>query len=71
MYDQKTDRDRAMPSYQRLKTMVRRHIDEMIRTRNVRVRNERIQTGVLDKSHKRRIVSVERKVRENWTVFKR
>ena len=52
-----------MPSYQRLKTMVRRHIDQMIRTRNFKAQNERIETGVLVNSHKGRNVSVER--REN------
>ena len=46
MYDHENDRDRAVPSYQRLKTMVRRHIDQMIRTRIFRARNERIETGV-------------------------
>ena len=60
MYDQDVDRDRAMSSYQRLKTMVRRHIDQMIRTRNFRARNERIETGVLVKSHNGKNVSVER-----------
>ena len=56
--------------YQRLKTMLRRHIDEMNRTRNVKAWNERIQTGVLGKSHKGRKVSVPRKVREcfQWQV---
>ena len=46
MYEQATDRDRAMPSNQRLKAMVRRHIDQMVRTRNFKARNERIETGV-------------------------
>ena len=46
MYDQEIDRDRAMPSCQRLKTMARRQIDQMIRTRNFRARNERIETAV-------------------------
>ena len=64
MYDQEIDRDRAMPSCQRLKTMVRRHIDQMSRTRNFRARNERIETGVSVKSHKGRKVSVDRKVQE-------
>ena len=41
-----------MPSYQRLKTMVTRHIDQMIGTRNFKARNERIDTGVLVKSQK-------------------
>ena len=45
IHDQEIDRDRAMTSYQRLKTMVRRHIDQMIRTRNFRARHERIERG--------------------------
>ena len=52
-----------MPSYQRLKTMVR-HIDQMIRMRNFKARKERIETGVLVKSHLGRKVSVEREVGE-------
>ena len=47
MYDQENDRNPAMPSYQRLKTMERRHTDQMSRTRNFKARNERIETGVL------------------------
>ena len=43
----------------RIKTMVRRHIDQMIKTLNFRARNERIETGVLVKSQ------------EGKTVFKR
>ena len=53
MYEQEIDRDRAMPSYQRLKTRVRRHIHQMIRTRNLRARIERIETGVSVKSQKK------------------
>ena len=53
LYDQEIDRDRATPSYQRLKTLVRRHVDQMIRTRNFRARNERIETGVRVKRQKR------------------
>ena len=45
--------------------MVRQHIDQMIRTRNFKARNERIQTGVLVTSHKGRKVNVERKVGES------
>ena len=58
MYDQQIDLNQAMQSYQRLKTMVRRHTDQMIWTRNFIARNERIETGVLVKSHKE----------SNWTV---
>ena len=46
LYDQEIDRDRAMPSYQRLKIVVRRYVDQMTRPRNFRARNERIETGV-------------------------
>ena len=42
MDEQDIDQNRAVPSYQRLKTEVRRHIDQTIRTRNFRVRKERI-----------------------------
>ena len=74
--DQEIDRDRVMPSNQRLTTMERRHIDLMIRARNFRAWNERIETGVLVKSQKGRKVSVERKkrmlsVERNWTVCQR
>ena len=62
LYDQ--EMIEAMPSCQRLKTMVRRHIDQMNRTRNLEARNERIETGVFVKSHKGRKISVERKVGE-------
>ena len=39
--------------------MVRQHDDQMIRTRNFRARNERIETGGVVKSHKGRTISVE------------
>ena len=58
--DQWMNRDRASQSYQRLRTLVRRHVDQMSRTRNFKARNERIETGVVVKSHKGRNVSVER-----------
>ena len=45
MHGHELDRSRAMPSNQRFKTVVRRHIDQMIRTRNFRARNEKIETG--------------------------
>ena len=62
MYEQEIVRDRAMPSYQRYKTMVRRHVDQMVSTRNCKARNERIETGVLVSGLKGRKVSVERNV---------
>ena len=61
-----------------LRTVVRQHIDHMISTRNFKARNERIETGVLVKSHEERNVSVEREksgrmlsLESNWTVFER
>ena len=70
MHEQEIVRDRAMPSYQRLKTMVRRHTDQMIRTRTCKAWNERIETGVLVRSHNGRNVSIEMKVGEycQWRV---
>ena len=64
MYEQAIDRDRATPSNQRLKAMVRRHIDQTVRTRNFKARNERIETRVVTKSQKGTKVIVERKVGE-------
>ena len=58
MYDQEIDRDRAVPSYQGLKTI---HIDQMVLSRNFKGRNERIETGVLLKTQKGKNASVERK----------
>ena len=51
---------REPPSYSRLKTMVRRHIDQTMRTRNLRAWNEKVETGTVTKSQKWREVSVER-----------
>ena len=61
MYEQEIDQDRSKPSSQKLITIVRRDIDQMIRTRNFKVRNERIETGVLVKNQKKENVSNERK----------
>ena len=60
--NQKIDQHRSKPSYQKVKTMVRRHIDQMIRTRNIKVRNERIETGVLFKTQTGKNVSVEERI---------
>ena len=70
MHNQEIDRDRPMPSCQRLKMLVRRHIDRMIRTRNFRAWIERIETGVLLKSHKGKNLSVERRMGKcyQWKV---
>ena len=38
LYDQELNRDKVAPSYQQLRTMVRQHVDQTIRTRNSRAR---------------------------------
>ena len=63
-YDEEIVRNQEVPSYSRSKTMVRRHIDQMIRTRNFKARDDRIQTGAVTESQQGRKVSVERKVGE-------
>ena len=65
LYEQENIRNNEQPSCSRLKTTVTRHIDQMVRTRNFKARNERIETGVVTKSQKGTKVIVERKVREN------
>ena len=53
------------PKSRNCHTMVRRHIDQMNGTCNFKARNERIETGVLVKSQKkRRKVSADRNVGE-------
>ena len=44
------------PNHHKLKTMVRRHKDEINRTRNFKVRKERVETVVLIKTQKRKNV---------------
>ena len=51
LHNQELNRDQVAPSHQKLRTMVGQHTDQTIRTRNFNARNERIETGVLVKSH--------------------
>ena len=64
MNNQELNRDKGTPSYQRLRTMVRQHIDQT-RTRNFKARNERIETGVLVKRYKG-IKEETSSLREEW-----
>ena len=41
------DQKRSMPDYQKLKSMVKRSIDQKLRLRNFDARNERIETGTV------------------------
>ena len=43
----------SMPNYQRLKTMVKRSIDQKLLLRNFDARHEKIETGAVVKSHRR------------------
>ena len=43
--DQEVARNNGTPNYQHLKTAIKLHIDQMMRTRNFRVRNEVVERG--------------------------
>ena len=49
-------------NYSRLKTAVKLHIDQIMRTRNFRVWNEVVERGAVTKSSKEKKAYVERKV---------
>ena len=63
LYDQETARTRE-PNYYILKTAVKLHIDQMMRIRNFRVRNDVVEGRLVTKSKKGKIAYVERKVGE-------
>ena len=63
LYDQETVRNNGKPSSSRLKTSVRLHFDQTMRTRNFRVRNEVVERAVT-KSQKGKKANVERNVGE-------
>ena len=52
LYDHETARHNGKPNYQQLTTAVKLHIDQMMRTRNFRVRNEVVKRGSVTKSQK-------------------
>ena len=47
MYDMEIHQKKSMPNYQKLKTMVKRSIDQKRRLRNFDARNEKIETGAV------------------------
>ena len=59
------------PSIPDLKTSVRRHIHQTMRTRNFRAWKETVERGAVTKSQKGKKASAERKVREcyQWTAI--
>ena len=59
-FQQEIEQHNLQPSYQKLKTMVKRCMDQKIRARNFEARNERYETGVSAKSRcKGKLVSVD------------
>ena len=62
LYDLETVRNNGQSSNSRLKTPVKLHIGQMMRTRNFRVHNEVVKRGAVTKSQKGNKAYVERKV---------
>ena len=62
LYDLETARNSGKPNYSQLKTAVKLHIDQMVRTRNFRVRNDVVERGAVTKSQEGKKADVERKV---------
>ena len=63
LYDQGTARNKGMVNYSQLKTS-KLHTDQMMRTRNFRVRNDVVERGSVTKSQRGEKAYVERKVKE-------
>ena len=51
LYDMEIHQKISMPNYQKLKTMVKRSIDQKLRLRNFDARSEKIETGAVVTSH--------------------
>ena len=64
LYDQETIRNNGHVSFSRLKTSVKLHMCQMMRTRNFRVRNEVVERGSVTKSQTGQKSCVERKAGE-------
>ena len=47
LYDKKFHQKISMPNYQKMKTMVKRNIDQKLRLRNSDARNDKIETGAV------------------------
>ena len=52
LYEQENIRNNETPIYSRLKTSVRRHIDQTMSTRKFRARSEIVERGAVTKSQK-------------------
>ena len=64
LYDEEVVRNNGTPNYQQLKTAVKLHIDQMMRNRNFKARNDVVEKGSVTKSQKGNKDYVERKVGE-------
>ena len=67
LYEQETTRNNEQLWYSRMKTSVRRHVDQKMRTRNFRARNEIVERGVVTKRHRKG----EKPARRGRKVFER
>ena len=52
LYDMEIHQKISMPNYQKLKTMVKRSVDQKLRLRNLDARDWRIETGAVIKNRK-------------------
>ena len=68
LYDQEVARNNGTPNYQQVKTAVKLHIDQMMRNRNFKARND-VERGSVTKNPKRNKACVEKKVGKcfHWT----
>ena len=67
LYEQETTRNNEQLWYSRMKTSVRHHVDQTMRTRNFRARNEIVERGVVTKRHRKG----EKPARRGRKVFER
>ena len=64
LHDQEIGRNNGTPNYQQLNTAVKLHLDQMMRNRNFKARNDVVVSGSVIKSQKENKAYVERKVGE-------
>ena len=62
LYDQEVARNNGTPNYHKLKAAVKLHIEQMMRTRNFRVRSDVVERWSVTRSQKGNRAYVERKV---------
>ena len=70
LYEQENIRNNGLPCFSRLKTAVRRHIDQVMRTKIFRVRNEILDRGTVIKSDKGKQMRGRRKEQSSSPALK-